>query len=117
MKLGDNRNLAQVGSHAEIGNGGNHGDGGSDVVEDAVRPWFGEGHANEEDGRSHHDGANCPVPVGSMGSDLKVGTTTNPRCITVSAKNQTIKPVASIPLTFSALLTIFLAFDPSTTNE
>lgn len=52
-----------------------------------------------------------------MGSDLKVGTTTNPRCITVSAKNQTIKPVASIPLTFSALLTIFLAFDPSTTNE
>lgn len=85
MKLNDNRGLAQVGSHAVISNGGHHGDGGGDVVEDSVRPWFGEGHANENKGRSGHEGASCPVPVGAISRDLKGGAATDPLYIILSA--------------------------------
>ena len=60
---------AKVGAHGEVGNGGNHGDGCSDVVEDAVLAGLGDGKADKGKGRAGHDGADGPVPIGAMGSD------------------------------------------------
>lgn len=48
---------AKVGAHGEVGNGGNHGDGGRDIMEDTVCAALGETHADEdESGYGHHGG-------------------------------------------------------------
>ena len=54
--------LAQVGSHGEVRYGGDEGDGGGDVVEDAVGAGFGEAETQEDKGGDGHDGADGEVP-------------------------------------------------------
>lgn len=49
-----NGSPTQVRAHAEIGNGGNHGDGGGDVVEDAVGARFRGRKSDETKGRGAH---------------------------------------------------------------
>ena len=46
-EFGLNTRLAQVGTHGEIGDCGDHRDPSGDVVEDTVRTRFGERHAYE----------------------------------------------------------------------
>ena len=52
-----NARLPQVGAHGEIGDAGNHGDSGGDVVEETVCTRLGEGEAHEGDGRDNHHSA------------------------------------------------------------
>lgn len=112
MKLDDNRGLAQVGSHGEIGNGSNHGDGGGDVVEDPVRSGFGEGHADEHEGRGGHEGANCPVQVRAMSGNLKGRTATDALCVHPVSEISRMSLWRVIRFTTSALLPIFLPLMP-----
>jgi len=60
---------ANVGSHAEVGDGGDHGDTGGDVVEDAVLARLGVGETEEGDGGGGHGGADGPVEVGAADGD------------------------------------------------
>lgn len=54
---------AQVGSHGEVGNGGDHGDSCGDVVEDTVLARLGQAKADEDKGANGHNSTNCPVPI------------------------------------------------------
>lgn len=85
--------LAQVGTHGEIGNGSDHGDGGRDVVEHAMGPGLGVGETGEGKGSDEHyrtdglctldqrplpaaDGSGSwtyKIPVRAMGGDGNVG--------------------------------------------
>lgn len=47
---------AKVGTHGEVGDGSDHGDGSGDVMKDAVRATLGETHADEDQGGYGHDG-------------------------------------------------------------
>lgn len=55
LKLDADGGEAQVGAHGEVGNGCDQGDGGGDVVEDAVGARFGECESPEDEGRDKHD--------------------------------------------------------------
>jgi hypothetical protein len=68
-ELDSNAGPAKVGSHGEVCNGGDHGDHGSNVVEDTVLARLGEGKTHEGDGRSDHDSSHGPVPVGTVSGD------------------------------------------------
>jgi hypothetical protein len=68
-ELDGNAGPAKVGGHGEVGDGGNHGDHGGDVVEDTVLTRLGEGKTHEGNGRRDHDGGDGPVPVGTMSGD------------------------------------------------
>ena len=68
-KLDIDRGPAEVGSHGEVGNSGDHGDGSSDVVEDTVLARFGHTQTQEDEGASSHDSADSPVPVGTANGD------------------------------------------------
>jgi hypothetical protein len=60
---------AEVGSHREVGNSGDHGDGSGDVVEDTVLTRLGHTQAQEDEGGSSHGSADSPVPVGTANGD------------------------------------------------
>ena len=105
MKLNDDWSLAEVRCHGEIGNGGNHGDGGGDIVEDPVRAWFHEGHANENKGRGSHEGAGRPVPVGAMSGDLKVRATTDSLYIILLADFPKVEPQVSLTVDGKRVIT------------
>lgn len=64
---------AEIGSHAEVSNGSNHGDGGSNVVEDASVAGFCERQTHEGHGRDYHCGGYSPVPVGTINCQMVVG--------------------------------------------
>jgi hypothetical protein len=64
---------AEVGSHGEVGDSSDHGNGSSNVVEDAVLTGLGHTETQEDEGRSSHDGADSPVPVGTANGDGNVG--------------------------------------------
>jgi hypothetical protein len=64
---------AEVGGHGEVGDSGDHGNGSSDVVEDTVLAGLGHTETQEDKGRSGHDGADSPVPVGTANGDGNVG--------------------------------------------
>jgi len=68
-ELDIDRGPAEVGSHGEVGNSGDHGDGSSDVVEDAVLARLGHAQAQEDKGGSSHNSAYGPVPVGAADGD------------------------------------------------
>ena len=53
-----NASLAKIGAHGEIGNGSDHGDGSSDVVEHAVGARLGKGETGKDQSRGEHHGAN-----------------------------------------------------------
>ena len=57
---------AQMRSHCEVRDSGDHGDGGSDVVEDAMCAWLHQGEGDEGDGSASHHRSDSPVPVGAM---------------------------------------------------
>jgi hypothetical protein len=65
---------AQIGCHAKVSNGCDHGDAAGDVVEDAVGAWLGEGVADECDCCNSHDCANGPIPIRSTDGDVNVRT-------------------------------------------
>ena len=48
--------LPKIGTHGEIGNGGHHGDGRGDVMEDPVATRFGEGKTDEGECADGHNG-------------------------------------------------------------
>jgi hypothetical protein len=60
---------AKVGGHGEVGNSGDHSNGSSHVVEDTVLARLGHTETQEDKGRSSHDGADSPVPVGTANGD------------------------------------------------
>ena len=68
-ELDSNAGPAKVGSHGEVCNGGDHGDHGSNIVEDTVLARLGESKTHEGDGRSDHDSSHSPVPVGTVSGD------------------------------------------------
>jgi len=68
-ELNIDRGPAEVGSHREVGNSSDHGDGSSDVVEDTVLAGLGHAETQEDKGRGGHDGADSPVPVGTANGD------------------------------------------------
>lgn len=76
-ELDNNRGLTEVRAHREVGDGGDHGDGSGDVVEEAVRARLGERQAHEGEGGSTHDGADGKVPVRRAVSDLEVSPSSN----------------------------------------
>lgn len=61
--------LAKVGAHAEVGDGGDQGDTGGDVMEQTMRTRPGEGQAHEDERCHGHDGANGEVPVAPTDGD------------------------------------------------
>ena len=73
LELDSNAGPAKVRCHGEVCNGGDHGDRGGDVVEDAVLARLGGGKTDEGHGRDHHDGRDSPVPIGAMGGDGDAG--------------------------------------------
>lgn len=83
-KLGFDASLAEVGAHGEICNGGDHGDGGSDIMEDSVWTGLGEGQACESDGGDKHDCADS----------LKDGSVKMPCPVQCTrGKNETTHPI------------------------
>jgi len=64
---------AKVRTHGEIGDGGDHGNTSSNVVEKTVLAWLGPGKTDEGESCDGHDGADSPVPVGTVGGDGNVG--------------------------------------------
>jgi len=56
-KLDTDWRPAKVGTHGEVGDGSDHGDGGGDVVEDTVCAALGETHADEDHGGYGHHGS------------------------------------------------------------
>lgn len=63
MELNSDGSPANVGGHGKVGDGGDKGDTGSDVVEETVLARLGGRETHEDDGRGGHGGANSPVPV------------------------------------------------------
>jgi hypothetical protein len=72
LELDIDRGPAKVGSHREVGDSGDHSDGSSHVVEDTVLTRLGHTETQEDKGRSSHDGADSPVPVGTANGDGNV---------------------------------------------
>ena len=62
-ELDSNTSPAKVRGHGKVSNRGNHGNGGGDVVEDAVLARLGGRESNEGQCCSDHDSAHSPVPV------------------------------------------------------
>lgn len=69
LEFNRNRSEAKVGCHREVGDSSDHSDTSSDVVEDALAPWLGEGKSNECKGCNGHDRADSPVPVATTNGD------------------------------------------------
>ena len=69
---GDGRE-AQVGAHGEVSDGGDEGDGGGDVVEDALLAGLPRREAHKDEGRGRHARAHGPIPVGAADGDGNVG--------------------------------------------
>ena len=46
--------LTEVGAHGEVGNSGDHGNGGGNVVEDTTATRLGEGETGEDHGGDEH---------------------------------------------------------------
>ena len=61
-KFDRNRSKPQVGSHGEVGDGSDHGDQSSNVVEGSMGTGFGERQANKGKRRNSHDGADSLRP-------------------------------------------------------
>lgn len=68
-ELNVDRGPAKVGSHGEVGNGGGHGNSGSDVMENTMLTRLGNSKTGEDEGRQGHDSSHCPVPVGAADGD------------------------------------------------
>lgn len=61
-KLNENWSLAEVGSHGEVGNGGDQSDRGCDVVEDTLSTRLAKGETDEGQGCHTHNCADSKVP-------------------------------------------------------
>ena len=70
MELNHDRSPAQVGTHSEVCNGGDHGDRGGDVVEDTMGSRLSQSESDEGDGGNCHDSADGEVPVGTPRGDV-----------------------------------------------
>jgi hypothetical protein len=64
----------EVGTHGEIGNGGNEDNSSGDVVEDAVATLLAHAEPNEDEARDGHGRANGEVEVRAMGCDGNVSS-------------------------------------------
>jgi len=95
-ELDINRRPAQVGAHGEVRDRSDHGDGGGDIVEDAVVAGLGKGEAYEGEGRAGHDGRHGPIPIRAMSCDGDVDrlAVDGIACIPLSASSLSI-PVAA----------------------
>lgn len=62
-ELNSNTSPTKVRSHGEVSNRGDHSDGSSDVVEDAVLARLGGCESNECHRCRNHDSAHSPVPI------------------------------------------------------
>lgn len=54
-ELDGDTSLAKIGTHGEVRDGCDHGDSGSDVVEDPVRTRLSERQPDEDECRDSHD--------------------------------------------------------------
>jgi hypothetical protein len=70
MELNHNRSPAQVGTHSEVCDGGDHGDRGGDIVENSMGSWLSQSESDEDDGGNRHDSADGEVPVGTPRGDV-----------------------------------------------
>ena len=68
-ELDQNRSLAEIGAHGEIGYGSNQGDASGDVVEQTVSARLGEGVTHESKGGHRHDSADGKIPVTTVSGD------------------------------------------------
>ncbi len=91
-ELGLDGSPSEIGTHGEISDGSDHGDGGGDVVEHTVVAWLGEAMGDEGNGRDRHHGCDSleddqpsfwvlvhstethPKPVGAMGGNGNVSS-------------------------------------------
>lgn len=69
LEFNIDRGPAEVGSHGEVGNSGDHSDGSSDVVKNTVLARLGHAETQEDEGRGGHDSAHSPVPIGTADGD------------------------------------------------
>jgi hypothetical protein len=95
---------AKVGSHGKVGNSGDHSDGSSHVVEDTVLTGLGHTETQEDKGRSGHDGADSPVPVGTANGDGDISrlAINHVGCKTVSTMLMVIDNQIDLRLTLRA---------------
>lgn len=56
-ELDGDGSLTKVGTHGEVGNSGDHGDGSGNIMEDAMGARLGEGKADKDEGRDGHNGS------------------------------------------------------------
>ena len=68
------RDEAKVAGHCEVSDGGNHGNSGRDVVEDALLARLRLRQTGEDESRDSHACADCPVPVGAADGNGNVGS-------------------------------------------
>jgi len=76
-EFGLDRNLTKVGTHREVSDGSDHGDTGSDVVEETIVSWLSVSHSHESQSADSHDGADGKVPVRTMSGDLELRVATD----------------------------------------
>jgi len=72
-ELNSNASPAKVRSHREVSDGGNHGNGCSDVVEDTLLARLGGRKSNEGECCSDHDRTHSPVPIRTADGDGNLG--------------------------------------------
>lgn len=72
LELGHDGGLAEVRGHGPVGDTGDGGDSGGDVVEQTVGLRLGEGEAHEGEGGSAHDRAHGEVPVRTTDGDSEI---------------------------------------------
>lgn len=65
--------LTQIGTHGKVGDTGHSSDASCDIMKETVTLWFCEGEPHEGKRGDTHYGADCKVPVRTMGSYLEVG--------------------------------------------
>lgn len=83
LELDGDWSVSKVGCHGEVGNRGNKGDTGGDVVEDTSVARNSEAQTHEGEGRDSHDSGDSPVPVRSMSGDVDVGHSSVKACVGV----------------------------------
>lgn len=70
LELDADGDLAEVGAHAEVGDGGDHEEARAHVVEDALVRGLCQRQADDGEAGHGHDGAHGKVPVGAMGGNV-----------------------------------------------
>ncbi len=75
VELDRDCSVAQVGSHGEVRDGCNKGDGSGDIVEKAVLARDSEAQTYEDERCKSHDCSDSPVPVTAAYGDVDVGGT------------------------------------------